>query len=87
MPIIKAAKKSLRQSKRRKARNIRKKDAVKDLVKKIKALLVQKKNEEAKKLLPAIYKALDKAAKTGVIKKSNASRRKSRITKALNPKS
>jgi len=87
MPIIKSAKKSLRQSKRRKARNIRKKDAVKDLVKKIKALLVQKKNEEAKKLLPAIYKALDKAAKTGVIKKSNASRRKSRITKALNPKS
>ena len=87
MPIIKAAKKSLRQSKRRKARNIRKKDAVKDLVKKIKALLVQKKNEEAKELLPAIYKALDKAAKTGVIKKSNASRRKSRITKALNPKS
>ena len=87
MPIIKAAKKSLRQSKRRKARNIRKKDAVKDLVKKIKALLVQKKNEEAEKLLPAIYKALDKAAKTGVIKKSNASRRKSRITKALNPKS
>ena len=86
MPIIKSAKKSLRQSKRRKARNIRKKDAVKDLVKKIKALLVQKKNEEAKKLLPAIYKALDKAAKTGVIKKSNASRRKSRITKALNPK-
>ena len=87
MPIIKSAKKSLRQSKRRKARNIKKKDAVKDLVKKIKALLVQKKNEEAKKLLPAIYKALDKAAKTGVIKKSNASRRKSRITKALNPKS
>ena len=87
MPIIKAAKKSLRQSKRRKARNIRKKDAVKDLVKKIKALLVQKKNEEAKKLLPAIYKALDKAAKTGVIKKSNASRRKSRITKSLSSKS
>ncbi|OHA70242.1 MAG: 30S ribosomal protein S20 [Candidatus Wildermuthbacteria bacterium RIFCSPHIGHO2_12_FULL_40_12] len=87
MPIIKSAKKSLRQSKRRKARNIKKKDAVKDLVKKIKALLVQKKNEEAKKLLPAIYKALDKAAKTGVIKKSNASRRKSRITKSLSSKS
>lgn len=33
--------------------------------------------------LPQIYKALDKAVKAGVIKKNAASRKKSRIAKAL----
>ena len=42
---------------------------------------------EAKKLLPDIYSALDKAAKVGVIKKNNASRRKSRLTKIIDKKS
>ena len=83
MPIIKAAKKSLRQGKKRKAFNAKRKNNVKDLFKRVKSLIAEKKNEEAKKLLPAIYKALDKATKTGVIKKNNASRRKSRITKSL----
>lgn len=83
MPIIESAKKALRQSKRRKVFNIRKKNNVKDLVKKIKSLVAEKKNEEAKKLLPSLYKALDKASKTGVVKKNTASRRKSRITKSL----
>lgn len=39
--------------------------------------------DEAKKLLPEIYKALDKGAKEGVIKKNTASRKKSRIAKAI----
>jgi small subunit ribosomal protein S20 len=39
--------------------------------------------EEAKKLLPQLYKSLDKAAKTGLIKKKDASRKKSRLTKAI----
>ena len=51
-----------------------------------KALILAKKNEEAKKILPAIYAALDKAAKVGVIKKNNASRRKSRLTKIIDKK-
>jgi len=37
--------------------------------------------DEAKKLLPQLYKTLDKAAKTGLIKKNAAARKKSRITK------
>ena len=80
---IKAAKKSLRQGKKRKAFNAKRKNNVKDLFKRVKSLIAEKKNEEAKKLLPVIYKALDKAVKTGVIKKNNASRRKSRIAKSL----
>lgn len=46
-------------------------------------MAAQKKIKEAKDLLPRIYKALDKAAKVGVIKKNNAARRKSRITKLI----
>ena len=34
-----------------------------------------------------IYKSLDKAAKTGVIKKNAAARKKSRVTKLINIKS
>ena len=43
----------------------------------------QKKIEEAKKLLPQVYKVLDKAAKTRLVKKNTASRKKSRITKLI----
>ncbi len=50
------------------------------------SLVAAKKQAEAQKLLPEIYKALDKAAKVGVIKKNNASRRKSRLTKAIEKK-
>lgn len=41
----------------------------------------QKKIDELKGILPQVYKALDKAAKVGIIKKNTADRRKSRITK------
>ena len=87
MPIIKSQKKSLRQDLKRKKINVKKKNKIKDLLKQVKNLVSLKKNEEAKKLLPQIYKALDKAVKTNVIKKNTASRKKSRITKLLNPKS
>ena len=84
MPITKSAKKSIRKDKKRTRINIQRKNKVKDLLKKVRGLIAQNKKDEAKKLLPQIYKILDKTAKTGVIKKNNASRRKSRITKAIN---
>ena len=83
MPIKKAAKKALRQSIKRRARNIRKKEKIKELLKEFKNLLSKKEIEKAKSLLPQIYKSLDKAAKTGLIKKNTASRKKSRITKSI----
>lgn len=83
MPITKSAKKALRQNKRRAIRNVKKKRKIKDLIKKVKKLISENKVQEAKKLLPEIYKSLDKAAKTKVIKKNTASRKKSRITKAI----
>jgi len=86
MAITKSAKKAARQSVKRKEQNTVYKDKIKKLVKEARALVLMKKMEEAKKLLPEIYGALDKAAKVGVIKKNNASRRKSRLTKLIDKK-
>lgn len=84
MPITKSAKKALRQSQKRRRRNLVYKKGVKEITKKIKNLVSQKKTKEAKSLLPQLYKILDKAAKAGVIKKETASRKKSRLTKLIN---
>jgi small subunit ribosomal protein S20 len=84
MAITKAAKKALRQSQRRRVINIKRRTNLKILLKEVKLLISQKKIEEAKKLLPKVYKVLDKSAKIGLIKKNTASRRKSRISKLIN---
>lgn len=84
MAITKSAKKALRQSKRRNVMNVQQKKKVKTLLKEVKVLVGQKKAAEAKKLLPQVYKALDKTAKKKTIKNNNASRRKSRIAKMIN---
>ena len=81
MPILKSAKKALRQSERRRKRNLQNKNAFKKAAKDIRKLLGSNKIEEAKQLMPAAYRALDKAAKTGVIKSGKAGRLKSRLAK------
>lgn len=84
MPITTSAKKALRQSERRRLRNLRQTRGLKALVKTYRELLVAKKKSEAAKMLPGVYQALDKAAKRGKILKSNtASRLKSRLARAL----
>jgi small subunit ribosomal protein S20 len=83
MPIKKSAKKALRQSFKRRARNLTYKRKIKKLTKEIRKLISQKKIKEAKSLLPQIYKFLDKAIKIGVVKKNTAARKKSRITKFI----
>ncbi len=83
MPITKSAKKALRQSEKRRKENRRKKKVLKNLLKKVRSLILEKKIEEAEKLLPQVYKALDKTAKIGLIKKNTAGRKKSRITKSI----
>jgi len=84
MPITKSAKKALRQNVKRKARNLAYKNKMKKLIKEVRSLVSENKIEEAKKLLPSVYKILDKSAKTNVIKKNTASRKKARITKLIN---
>jgi small subunit ribosomal protein S20 len=84
MPITKSAQKALRQNKKRKAHNLQYVKKVKNLMKKASGLVLQNKPDELKQLLPSAYKALDKAAKVGIIKKSNAARKKSSLAKRLN---
>jgi len=84
MPITKSAKKAYRQNLKRRKISLIYKKKIKSLYKEIKKLISQKKKEEAKSLLPKVYKALDKAGKVGVIKKNTAARKKSKITKLIN---
>ena len=83
MPITQSAKKALRQSIRRRVKNVERKSALKAAIKEYKKLIVAGKFAEAKKYLPQVYKRLDKAAKANLIKKNTASRLKSRLTKKL----
>jgi len=83
MPITSSAKKALRNSKKKRVYNVRRKDEIQGIVKNIKKLIKEKKGDEAKKLLSSAYKALDKAAKANSIKKNTASRKKSRLAQAI----
>jgi len=83
MPNIESAKKALRQNKKRRIKNLIQKKALKDAIRQYKKLVVEKKLEEAKQLLPLVYKKLDKATKVNLIKKNKASRLKSRLSKKL----
>jgi small subunit ribosomal protein S20 len=86
MAITKSAKKANRQSLRRKKKNSEYKNKIKILVKEFRSLILAKKIEDAKKILPKLYQALDKAAKVNVLKKNTASRKKSRFTKLVDKK-
>lgn len=80
MPITKGAEKAHRQSEKKKIFNIRRKGAMNDVVKSVNKAVVAGDAKTAKELLPKAYKAIDKAAKRGVIKDNTASRKKSRLT-------
>jgi small subunit ribosomal protein S20 len=80
MPITKSAKKAIRGSLRKKGYNDRKKRAMKDVIKKIEKVSKTDK-KEGLKMLPNAFSVIDKAAKSGVIKKNNAARKKARLYK------
>lgn len=76
MPIIRSAKKRMRQERKRSAINRSKKETLKTLIKKARA-------DKATKNLTAVFSALDKAAKTHLIHPNKASRLKSRLSKGI----
>ena len=83
MPVTKTAKRALRTSLLKKAINDRTIKTLKEEIKKV-VKLAKTDTKEAKKELSKAYSVIDKAAKRGIIKKNNASRKKaqlSRITK------
>lgn len=83
MPIKKAAKKALRQTKKKRGSNLRRIKTMKEVVKKLSKLAKEGKKDEARKLMPLAQKAIDKAKKRGVVKKNTAARKKSRLAKLL----
>jgi ribosomal protein S20 len=85
MPITRSAQKAQRQNLRRRIKNLAKKRAVSDAKKKLKAAIAAQRTEEAKEILRALYKAVDKAVKTGAVKKGAGKRVKSRFAKKVQP--
>ncbi len=83
MPLIRSQKKSVRQSLRRRVFNDRRRRAMKRALKKVRAFLSEGKVDLARDFLPETYKAIDKAAKRGVIKKNTAARKKSKIAQLI----
>ena len=79
MPIKQAAKKYLRASGKRHVQNVKIKESFRESIKKLNELVKSGDIGEVKKYFPSVQKALDKAAKSGVIKKNTASRKKSRL--------
>ena len=80
MPITKGAEKALRSSKRKQVFNVRRKGAMKDVTKEVTKAVAAGDTKKAQELLPKAYKAIDKAAKRGVIKDNTAARKKSRLS-------
>ena len=82
MPITQSAKKAVRGSLRKKAFNDARKRAMREIIKKIEKLSKTDK-AGAVEMLSSAFKAIDKATQKGVIKKNNAARKKSRLSKLV----
>ena len=83
MANTKSAIKRIRRISRQSLVNKARKSKYRNALKKMNLLIKAKKKEEAQKFLPKLNSELMKVAKTGVIKKQNASRNVSRITKKI----
>ena len=83
MANTKSAIKRIRRISRQSLVNKARKSKYRNALKKMNLLIDEKKKDEALKFLPKLNSELMRVAKTGVIKKQNASRNVSRITKKI----
>ena len=83
MANTKSAIKRIRRISKQTAVNKARKSRYRNALKKMNSLIESKNKAEALKFLPKLNSELMKVAKTGIIKKSNASRNISRITKKI----
>ena len=83
MANTKSAIKTIRRISKQTVVNKSRKNRFRKAIKKMNVLLEKKDKNEALKFLPKLNSELMKIAKTGIIKKKNASRNISRITKKL----
>ena len=84
MANTKSAIKRIRRISRQTIVNKARKSKFKNAIKKMNILLDTKKKKDALEYLPKLNSELMKVAKTGIVKKQNASRNISRITKKIN---
>ena len=84
MANTKSAIKRIRRISKQTVVNKARKSRVRNALKKMNILIEDKKKDEALKFLPKLNSELMKIAKTGIIKRQNASRNISRITKKIN---
>ncbi len=83
MPITKGAQKAHRASLRKRVFNVRRNRTMNEVVKKVRDLITKGDVKEAEEMMPTVHKAIDKAAKRGIIKENTAARKKSRIAAAV----
>ncbi len=83
MAITRNAKKAQRSSLKKRVFNVRRKAILHDEVKAFRTKVAKGTTQEAEALIPATFKAIDKAAKRGIIKKNTADRKKSRLVASL----
>lgn len=83
MPQRKAAQKALRQSQKKRTRNLRVKKEIKSALKDFRKTLNEEGSENKEKNLCKVYKVLDKAASKKIIHPNKAARKKSRLARRL----
>ena len=83
MANTRSAIKTVRRISRQTIVNKTRKSRFKNAIKKMNSLLDSKKKKEALAFLPKLNSELMKVSKTGIIKKQNASRNISRITRKI----
>ena len=83
MANTKSAIKRIRRISRQTIVNKSRKSRFRNAIKKMNSILEKKSKKEALNYLPKLNSELMKVAKTGIIKKANASRNVSRITKKI----
>ena len=84
MANTKSAIKRIRRISKQTAVNKARKTRYRNAIKKMRLLINKKDKKQAIKMLPKFNSELMKIAKTGIIKKKNASRKISRFTKKIN---
>ena len=83
MPLIKSAKKRMKQNEVRRVRRLPVKTIMKTSIRKVREAAKAGKKDDAQKLLSEAFKAIDMAAKRDIIHKKNAARKKSSLSKAV----
>ncbi len=83
MPNTKSAKKRVRQNAKSKMDNLARKSRIKTEIKKADQHIAEGDKEKAVEQCRVVFKTLDKAAKTNIIHKNKAARKKSQMAKKI----